>query len=556
MLWLWFRLRWQADCLLIDHMVACGGEKLTKLWQRDEGGTGKYPPRTLHALLDICLLEEVAMDEKNAIVTYFLLDIVYNGDQQHTFVLEDFAVAVGLPAGPRQRTHAFWLFDHKEFQNALETFQPGYPGWEEPWQHICILQALVCQSETALAMRYVFDFAPKPICDDDIKLHLSVLLANRKVVAAWRILNHRGSFAVSRELFWHFFQTCISENLMHHVITFPLTSMQQKYLVEFLRDNNQPKSQELLWLYHMQEANYLDAFRLHQNMRYGLAAGCGPAAHERYMLRNCIMEQYAHVLPCVQRKLKLDRLRPYPKSKHVTCDVVPRPLSTVRPAKGKIMLRSTFLSHLLSKMQEVHSGLSQEASSIIEEKNENIMCSKTLGDFLDTPLRQSCISNQKLTNEVTASPSVKASPATAITLFSSLHNRLNSLQHSLQDFHSSLPQQDISQQHSITVELLQTPPVVRQHPLVNTATKDEAFPSSNLRTQPFTKTATSERPQDPRCRSEGWIGKLWQERDLFPNTRTVPQMSQEVRGNPSWGLCFVHCFFLPSPHLVAVKFLQ
>lgn len=42
------RGRWDSDCLMIDGMVSQLGEQAEKLWQRDEGGTGKYPPASLH----------------------------------------------------------------------------------------------------------------------------------------------------------------------------------------------------------------------------------------------------------------------------------------------------------------------------------------------------------------------------------------------------------------------------------------------------------------------------------------------------------------------------
>lgn len=42
------RNKWCADCLMIDGLVGQCGEHLTNLWKRDEGGTGQYPPPTLH----------------------------------------------------------------------------------------------------------------------------------------------------------------------------------------------------------------------------------------------------------------------------------------------------------------------------------------------------------------------------------------------------------------------------------------------------------------------------------------------------------------------------
>ena len=43
-----FRGKWCADCLMIDGLVSQCGERLVNLWKRDDGGTGQYPPPTLH----------------------------------------------------------------------------------------------------------------------------------------------------------------------------------------------------------------------------------------------------------------------------------------------------------------------------------------------------------------------------------------------------------------------------------------------------------------------------------------------------------------------------
>jgi len=42
------RGKWDSDCLMIDGMVSQLGDQVEQLWRRDEGGTGKYPPASLH----------------------------------------------------------------------------------------------------------------------------------------------------------------------------------------------------------------------------------------------------------------------------------------------------------------------------------------------------------------------------------------------------------------------------------------------------------------------------------------------------------------------------
>jgi len=42
------RGKWDSHCLMIDGMVSQLGKRVEKWWRRDEGGTGKYPPASLH----------------------------------------------------------------------------------------------------------------------------------------------------------------------------------------------------------------------------------------------------------------------------------------------------------------------------------------------------------------------------------------------------------------------------------------------------------------------------------------------------------------------------
>ncbi|MGH0136013.1 UNVERIFIED_CONTAM: hypothetical protein FKN15_001725 [Acipenser sinensis] len=50
-----FRGKWSSNCLMIDGMLAQFGYRIEKVWKRDEGGTGRYPPPTLHTALDLIL---------------------------------------------------------------------------------------------------------------------------------------------------------------------------------------------------------------------------------------------------------------------------------------------------------------------------------------------------------------------------------------------------------------------------------------------------------------------------------------------------------------------
>lgn len=60
------------DGLLEDTTDSC--ECIGKAWEK-EGGSGMYPPPSLHALLAIFLLPDVSTTTKHRIVQYLFLDL-------------------------------------------------------------------------------------------------------------------------------------------------------------------------------------------------------------------------------------------------------------------------------------------------------------------------------------------------------------------------------------------------------------------------------------------------------------------------------------------------
>ncbi|MCJ8737246.1 hypothetical protein PDJAM_G00021870 [Pangasius djambal] len=108
--------KWNADCLMIDGLVAQCGERLSELWTRDEGGTGQYPPPSLHALLDLYLLENVEESTKHAIVIYLLLDVMYSFPNKSGASVESFPTAFSIPIGLVKLVQGLWLLDHHDHE--------------------------------------------------------------------------------------------------------------------------------------------------------------------------------------------------------------------------------------------------------------------------------------------------------------------------------------------------------------------------------------------------------------------------------------------------------
>ncbi|CDQ82446.1 unnamed protein product [Oncorhynchus mykiss] len=220
--------KWCADCLMIDGLVAQCGDRLVDLWKRDEGGTGQYPPPTLHGLLDIYLLENIDESAKHAIVIYLLLDVMYSFPNKSGGSVESFPTAFAIPIGLVKLVQGFWLLDHHDHQNSLEmllhpTTSPSLWGW----QHDRILQALMCQGKHGIALRYLHVMKPPFSSTAQAQLCLAVLLHNRCLVEAWAMLRQHSNSLNTEELLSFLYQTCQELGLMKELLKLPLGLAEQ-----------------------------------------------------------------------------------------------------------------------------------------------------------------------------------------------------------------------------------------------------------------------------------------------------------------------------------------
>ncbi|XP_073725315.1 protein ELYS [Misgurnus anguillicaudatus] len=352
--------KWCADCLLIDGLVTQCGERLVELWRRDEGGTGQYPPPTLHALLDIYLLENVEESAKHAIVIYLLLDVMYSFPNKSGASVESFPTAFGIPIGLVKLVQGLWLLDHHDHESSLELLlHPATSHSLWSWQHERVLQALMCQQKHTLALRYLHVMKP-PLCTtSQAKLSLSVLLHNRCIVEAWALLRQHCNKLNMEELMKFLFDTCQELGLMKELLNLPLGMAEQECLERFLQNSGGFQNRELLMVHYLQQANYVPALQLNQTLKVNLAADRDPKMKERSNTRNSILNQYGKVLPRVQRKLAIERAKPYQHPATIHREVKrPQPLSTVakRSASENVMTRAAFINNVLSKIEEVWVG--------------------------------------------------------------------------------------------------------------------------------------------------------------------------------------------------------
>ncbi|XP_057584960.1 protein ELYS isoform X4 [Hippopotamus amphibius kiboko] len=351
------RGKWNSDCLMIDGMVSQLGDRVEKLWKRDEGGTGKYPPPSLHALLDIYLLDSVTEASKHSVTIYLLLDIMYSFPNKTDTSIESFPTAFAISWGQVKLIQGFWLIDHNDYASGLDLL--FHPATAKPvsWQHSKIIEAFISQGEHRQALRYIQTMKPTVSSGSDVILHLTVLLFNRCMVEAWSLLRQHSNRLNIEELLKHTYEVCQEMGLMEDLLKLPFTDTEQECLVRFLQSSTSVRNHEFLLVHHLQRANYIPALKLNQILKINLMNDRDPRLRERSVARNSILDQYGKILPRVQRKLAIERAKPYHLSASSVLREVsrPKPLSAVpkQAVTGTVLTRSTFINNVLSKIGEV-----------------------------------------------------------------------------------------------------------------------------------------------------------------------------------------------------------
>ncbi|XP_041260430.1 protein ELYS [Onychostruthus taczanowskii] len=359
------RGKWDSDCLMIDGMVSQLGEEVEKLWQRDEGGTGKYPPVSLHALLDLYLLESIDESDKHAITIYLLLDIMHSFPNKTETSIDSFPTAFAIPWGLVKLIQGFWLLDHNDYENSLALLFHPATIKTVSWQHMRIIQSLMCQGEHRRALRYLQMMKPSMSSSSEVRLFLTVLLSNRCMVEAWGLLQQHTTKLNIEELLKHMYEICQEMGLMEDLLKLPFTETEKECLEKFLQTKSGVQNHEFLLIHHLQRANYIPALQLNQSMKANLMNDRDPRLRERAVARNSLLDQYGKILPTVQRKLAVERAKPYRLPSSVLREVPrPKPLSTAtRQANaGNVHTRATFISKVLSKIGEVWSGNEQKTN--------------------------------------------------------------------------------------------------------------------------------------------------------------------------------------------------
>ncbi|XP_060609923.2 protein ELYS isoform X1 [Anolis sagrei] len=509
------RGKWNPNCLMIDGMISQLGDSVVNLWQRDDGGTDKYPPPTLHALLDLYLSESIEELYKHAISIYLLLDIMHSCPNRTDTSVDSFPTAFAIPIGLVNLIQGFWCLDHNDYENSLAyLFHPA--TLRVSWQHTRIIQALMCQGEHKRALRYIQTMKPSMMSSSEVMLHLTILLFNSCMVEAWSVLRQHSTRLNVEEMLKHIYEICQELGLMEDLLKLPFTETEQECLQKFLQTSAGVNNHEFLLVHHLQRANYIPALQLNQSLKHNLMSDRDPRWKERSVVRNSILDQYGKVLPRVQRKLAAERAKPYHLSSSIRREIMrPKPLSTVakQVAAGNVITKSTFINNVLSKIGEVWVGTEEKNKSFHNEITEEALPSmpstntELLDPFVGTPVTKSLRKCSRLLDLVVqpaslGSPPLRSSRVSDSCMLSSpLHsNPRYSLRTLLPKNIARAPE----------LKLLETPPVVKRAKALTSISSSgftgftpQSILRSSLRTTPLaTPTSSPGRSITPPVRAK------------------------------------------------------
>uniref|UniRef100_A0A8C5WF62 AT-hook containing transcription factor 1 n=1 Tax=Leptobrachium leishanense TaxID=445787 RepID=A0A8C5WF62_9ANUR len=523
------RGKWKGNSLMIDRMISRLGIRVKHLWTRDGHGTGIYPPSSLHALLDLYLLETADEMSKHAITIYFLLDVMVFLPDKNSSSIDSFPSAFSLPPGLIKHTQGLWLLDHDDSQNAMDCILHPSATRLMTWQHAQIIENLMRLGDHKLAMRYIMVMKPPATTTHDVKMLMTVFLTNGNVLEAWNLQRDHSTLHNSEELLKDVYEICSEMGLMGELMKVNMTPLEQDVLQKFLGTSGNVRNQEMLLVHYLQRANYTKALQLNQSMKNTPVEDRDPRLCERAVFRNAMLNQLAKFIPGVQQSLDRERAdhKP-PQRKEVSR---PKPLSaTAKPAKGRVVTKSSFIKNVLSKIKEValayDDPVSPEKSPGIDELPSNVQDSAYPGLFFGLPLSK--LRNiSRLHNSLTKD---SASPAPD-------YNIINNVLSPAVKFVPSSPVQNTTRPGEFS--LLETPVVVKRAKALATKTLNTTYcgftPQSILRstirtTPPASLSASPRRsvtppflPKEPKISFMEDIGKF--STSVLSPDRSLPVIS-------------------------------
>lgn len=259
--------------LFIDELITRECPMLKAQWER-EGGTatgGCYPPPSLQSLLrsyltDYQQTEANEISCKHQITIYLLMDLqamllerLYPAVKQ----LIKYPSAFKMTPSLIKLTQAFWLLDHEDYQEFLDTMtgQLISDSDVKDWHHRLILRTLVRNNQHKLALVYLRVRKPPLSSLEEQGVAVSLSVEHGLVQSAF----HRRSPCHYEQLLICFFRACKKYGKLNEILHLALDTEEEEVFVRFLEEN---KTKDLRLLYYLQRCRYTEAIGNHPIRQY------------------------------------------------------------------------------------------------------------------------------------------------------------------------------------------------------------------------------------------------------------------------------------------------
>lgn len=252
----------KEENLFIDELITRECSMLKAQWER-EGSiamNGCYPPPSLQSLLrsyltDCHQTEANEINCRHQITIYLLMDVAMLLQRLYPAVKQLIKYPSAFMMSPSliKLTQAFWLLDHENYQEFLDTItgQLVCDSDIKDWHHKLILRTLVRNNQHKLALVYLRVRKPALSSMEEQGMAMSLSVEHGLVQSAF----HRRPPCHYEQLLTSFFQACSKYGKLDEILHLVLDVEEEEVFVKFLEEN---KMEDLRLLYYLQRCRYTE----------------------------------------------------------------------------------------------------------------------------------------------------------------------------------------------------------------------------------------------------------------------------------------------------------
>ncbi|XP_047993086.1 protein ELYS [Leguminivora glycinivorella] len=317
-----------CSLLYIDQLIEneFGGERIQQMWLKGGSETnGLYPPPSLYSLLRLYLLPDIAEEHKHSLVLYLLVDYSMLYEVRYEAVvrrLMQFPTMFGLSHTAIKATQAFWHLDHRDFDFALDQLQCLTGNTLSPWQHHAVLSSLLAQNMTQAALQYLHVRKPAPVQNNRVNDHdkledwqscCNLYLARKLVFEALDVVRmcaqNAGSLEEKLHVLNFFFKGCRNTGQLSKLLQVTLLPFEEEAFIKYLETCSDPHTSDILIMYYLQQARYLEAqqhnCKLRHTKRANITASSSSIADalDRQQARDTLVDVVCASLPTIASRV-------------------------------------------------------------------------------------------------------------------------------------------------------------------------------------------------------------------------------------------------------------